>query len=128
MFGSIYFLYLELDMYFVLWTYALCVCLYLISEVGMNLLACMDIFIYVMTVIFIVSMCGMCVLFLIPCWFNQLPPNLEAKGNHLCIHFHISVSLLCIDGWHMSLIVISFIYASIMHFALLCLILIYACV
>ena len=47
-------------------------------------------------------------------------------GNHLCILFYNSVSSLCIDGWHMSLTVISFIYAFIMHFALLCLILIYA--
>ena len=37
MFGSIYFLYLELDMYFILWTFALCVYVYLIFEVGMNL-------------------------------------------------------------------------------------------
>ena len=34
---SIYFLYLELVMHFVLWTYALCICVYLIFEVGMNL-------------------------------------------------------------------------------------------
>ena len=49
-------------------------------------------------------------------------------GNHLCILFYNSVSLLCIDGWHMSLTFISFIYAFIMHFALLCLILICVCV
>jgi len=49
-------------------------------------------------------------------------------GNHLCIHFHIVVFLLCDDGWHIILTVIFFIYAFIVHLALLCLILIYACV
>ena len=33
-----YFLYLDLDMYFVLWTYVLCD-IYLVFEVGMNLYA-----------------------------------------------------------------------------------------
>ena len=48
----------------------LLLCLYLIFEVGMNLQACMDIFISVMAVIFIcpflVYVFG-CVVFLIPC-------------------------------------------------------------
>ena len=49
-------------------------------------------------------------------------------GNLLCIHSLISISLLCIDGWHMNLIVTSFIYAFIMHLTLLYHIIIYACV
>ena len=97
----------------------------------------MDIFISVMAVIFIVSMWYMCLI--VYCFLFPFDPTIchvfggwryfwMDGGNHLCIHSHISVSLLCIDGWHMCITVISFIYAFIVHLALLCLILIYACV
>ena len=36
-------------------------------------------------------------------------------GNHLCIHFRIVVFLLCIDGWHIILTVIFFIYAFMFY-------------
>jgi len=97
----------------------------------------MDIFISDMAVILIVSMWYMCLV--VYCFLFLVDPTIYHLfggwryfwmdgGNHLCILFYNSVSLLCIDDWHMSLTVISFIYAFIMHFALLCLILICACV
>ena len=99
----------------------------------------MDIFISDMTVIFIVSLWYMCLV--VYCFLFPVDPIIYHLfggwryfwmdgGNYLCILFvmHNLVSLLCIDGWHMDLTVASFLYASIVHLALLYHILIYACV
>ena len=97
----------------------------------------MDIFISDMAVILIVSMWYTCLVvyfFLFPIdstiyhLFGGWRYYWMDGGNHLCIHFHIFISLPCINGWHMNLTVISFIYTFIMHLALLYHILIYACV
>ena len=100
---------------------------------------CEHLFIIMIWQLFLLSPCGIymvgCLLLIVLVLFQPSTTHFGGwryfwmdGGNHLCIHFHISVSLLCINGWHMSLTVISFIYAFIMHFALLCLILIHACV
>jgi len=94
----------------------------------------MDIFIHVMAVIFICPFMVYVFGFLFPVdptiyhlfggwWYLWMD-----GGNHLCIHFHIVVLLPCIDGWHIILTIIFFIYAFIMHLALLYHILIYVCV
>jgi len=46
-------------------------------------------------------------------------------GNHICIHVYISVSLVCMDGWHMCLLSYH-IYAFVNTFRSLYHILLYA--
>ena len=54
-----YFLYLALDIYFVLWTYALCD-MYLVFEVGMNLYVVWT-YLFLIWQLSLLSLCGICV-------------------------------------------------------------------
>ena len=55
-----YFLYLGLDMYFILWTYALCD-MYLVFEVGMNIYAVWTYLFLICRLSLFVSMWYMCI-------------------------------------------------------------------
>jgi len=71
LFGVSTFDFLYLDTCFVLWTYVLCgKYLVLCFEVGMNLCACMDIFLiwyqYISICVHMYDVCGICTVFLAP--------------------------------------------------------------
>ena len=120
-------MYLDISLHFVdifisVWNVFYGHVFYLVFEVGMNLLACMDIFYYVMAVIFIVSIwyiCGwLCIVFVLSLIQSS---TLEVGGisgwKEVTIYaymFIFSVSLVCMDGWHICLLS-HHIYAFVMH-------------